>query len=170
LAAHSFGLTNGGSITLLPGSVIGTQAADYPIGNIANFAAASWMVGLDASGIAAVSAASGPRAYTIPTSVITLATSALTAAGSAIATFASVPSSGPPLPGVSVTDLTSPSVIPVGTTLLGKTGTTATLSANVTGAGIGSGDIILFGGLLPPGWSGLTPAYFGGTGPNYANV
>lgn len=68
-------------------------------------------------------------------------TNATTAAGSAVLNFASVPSWI--VAGMVAFDNTS-SVIPAGTTVLSKTATTVTLSANVTGGGVGNGDSISF--------------------------
>jgi hypothetical protein len=70
------------------------------------------------------------------------ATSAATASG-AVLHFAG------PLPaaivaGCVVEDLTTPASIPAGTTVLSTTATSATLSANVAGGGVGSSDTIAF--------------------------
>jgi hypothetical protein len=43
---------------------------------------------------------------------------------------------------VQIADVTTPAAIPSGTTVLSTTGTTAVLSANVAGAGVGNGDVI----------------------------
>lgn len=72
----------------------------------------------------------------------TLTATAATAAGNAILTFASVP--GSIVAGLPVYDLTTPGVIPAGTTVLSVTATTVTLSANVAGAGVGKLDTISF--------------------------
>jgi hypothetical protein len=79
----------------------------------------------------------------------TVATNAATASGN-ILHFAG------PLPaaivnGVIVEDLTHPTVIPAGATVTGVTPTSATLSANVTGGGVLSGDSIA---LYTPNWGG----------------
>jgi hypothetical protein len=71
-----------------------------------------------------------------------IASSAATAAGVAVLTFASVPAWV--AAGMTVTDTTATTVIPAGSTILSKTGTTVTISANVTGAGVGNGDNIVF--------------------------
>jgi hypothetical protein len=71
-----------------------------------------------------------------------VATSATTAAGVAILTFASVPAWV--TVGMTATDTTATTVIPAGSTILSKTATTVTISANVTGAGVGNGDNIVF--------------------------
>lgn len=71
-----------------------------------------------------------------------VATNGTTASGNPTLNFASVPAWI--VPGMTVTDLTAPSVIPAGTTVLSKTGTTVTMSANATGAGVGNGDTINF--------------------------
>ena len=70
-----------------------------------------------------------------------LKTSAATGSGNVL-TFAAVPYNI--IAGLSVYDLTAPSVVPAGTTVTGVTATTVTLSANVTGAGVGNGDMINF--------------------------
>lgn len=71
-----------------------------------------------------------------------VATNNTTASGNAVLNFASVPAWI--VAGMTVTDLTAPSVIPAGTTVLSKTGTTVTMSANATGGGVGNGDTINF--------------------------
>ncbi len=71
-----------------------------------------------------------------------LTASAATASGNTL-TFASVP--GLVVAGMIVQDTTAPSVIPAGTTVTATTLTTVTLSNNVTGAGVGNGDTIVFG-------------------------
>ena len=71
----------------------------------------------------------------------TAATSAATSSG-AVLTFSSVPSNV--AVGQLVVDKTATTVIPGGTTVLSFTSTTVTLSASVTGAGVGNGDTIAF--------------------------
>ncbi|HJU15706.1 MAG TPA: phage tail protein [Stellaceae bacterium] len=75
-------------------------------------------------------------------------TNAATVSG-AVLHFAGVPASV--VPGVAVADKTTPSVIPAGTTVLSTTATTVTVSANVSGAGVASGDQIAF---YSPNWGG----------------
>lgn len=70
-----------------------------------------------------------------------LVTNAPTAAGSAVLHFASTTGV---VDGSPANDLTSGAVIPAGTTVLSHTATTVTLSANVAGAGVASGDSIAF--------------------------
>jgi hypothetical protein len=70
------------------------------------------------------------------------ATNATTASGNAILHFASTPAWV--TPGMTAYDATTPASIPLGTTVLSVTSTTVTLSANATGAGVGSGDTINF--------------------------
>lgn len=65
-----------------------------------------------------------------------------TASGNATLHFASTPAWI--VPGMTVTDLTAPSVIPAGTTVLSVTGTTVVMSANASGGGVGNGDSIQF--------------------------
>jgi hypothetical protein len=68
-------------------------------------------------------------------------TNATTASGNPTLHFAVTPAWV--VPGMAVTDLTS-AVIPAGTTILSVTGTTAVMSANATGGGVGNGDSIQF--------------------------
>ena len=68
-------------------------------------------------------------------------TSATTSTSSAVLTFASVPSWI--TVGMTVYDTTSPTSITAGTTVLSKTGTTVTMSANAA-VTVGSGDVISF--------------------------
>lgn len=75
-------------------------------------------------------------------SVVTGTTNATTALGNNTLHFASTPSGV--VVGASVTDTTA-AVIPAGTYVLSKTSTTVVMSANATGAGVGSGDSISFG-------------------------
>jgi hypothetical protein len=88
----------------------------------------------------------------------TITTTSATAAGSAVLTF----SGGVPAwfkAGGVVTDVTNGAVIPAGTTMLSKTATTMTLSANVTGAGVASGDVIQ---IAQPLWyQGIKFAQYG---------
>ena len=90
---------------------------------------------------------------------VSVATSAATASGATL-TFATVPYTvAPPYvmsgsigygatetntPGMLAYDLTTPSAIPAGTTVVSVTGTTVTLSANVAGGGVLNGDTIIF--------------------------
>ena len=78
--------------------------------------------------------------------VVSGVTNAATASGNAILHFAAVPAGV--VVGASVSDTTAGSVIPAGTYVLSKTGTTVTMSAAATGAGVGSGDTINFGPSL----------------------
>ena len=76
-------------------------------------------------------------------------TNAATAAGSNVLHFSSTAQpfwqyDSVPV-GSLVYDITNPSAIPVGTTVTSVGSTTVTLSANVTGAGVASGDIIRMG-------------------------
>jgi hypothetical protein len=96
------------------------------------------------------------------TNNITVATNGTTAAGSAILHFASVP--GSIVAGMQVFEQQSGdpyAIIPQNTTVLSATPTTVTLSANVIGAGVGSGDSIGF--QTSPGYIGQVftgPALF----------
>lgn len=81
-------------------------------------------------------------------------TNGTTAAGNATLHFASTPSWI--VAGMSVTDLTTPSVIPASTTVLSTTGTTVVMSANATGGGVGGTDSIRFTAFSPS--SGSAPS------------
>jgi len=99
--------------------------------------------------------------YGTPTA---LTTSAATSSGNVL-TFAAVPYHV--IAGLSVYDLTAPSVIPAGTTVVSVTPTTVTLSANVTGAGVGNGDTINFVTSQP---TYMTVIGSGATGNRYGTV
>lgn len=99
--------------------------------------------------------------YGTPT---TLTASAATGSGNVL-TFAGVPNHI--VAGLSVYDLTAPSVIPAGTTVVSATATTVTLSANVTGAGVGNGHTINFVTSQP---SYMTVIGAGATGNRYGTV
>jgi hypothetical protein len=58
--------------------------------------------------------------------------------------------------GMSIYDVTASSVIPAGTTVLSTTGTTVTMSANATGAGVGGTDSIAFSAFAAPTGSAPT--------------
>src|SRR6185437_1995600 len=83
---------------------------------------------------------------------ITAPTTQAAAASTNLLTFASVPSTA--AEGMTVADTTAFGVIPPATTALSinSEAGTVTLSANITGAGVGDGDVIQFsdlpGGLL----------------------
>jgi len=99
--------------------------------------------------------------YGTPTA---LTTSAATGSGNVL-TFAAVPYNV--IAGLSVYDLTAPSVIPAGTTVTSVTATTVTLSANVTGSGVGNGDTINFVTSQP---TYMTVIGSGATGNRYGTV
>lgn len=69
-------------------------------------------------------------------------TNAVTASGNPTLHFSSVPAWI--VPGMTITDITAPSVIPAGTTVLSTTSNTVTMSANATGGGVGGTDSIQF--------------------------
>jgi hypothetical protein len=75
------------------------------------------------------------------------ATNNTTASGNATLHFASTPAWI--VAGMSVRDVTAPSVIPASTTVLSTTGTTVVMSANATGGGVGNGDTIVFSAFAP---------------------
>lgn len=77
-----------------------------------------------------------------------VATNAATASGNVLH-FGSVPSAV--VVGVTVEDRTASAVIPAGTTVVAVGATSVTLSATVTGAGVGNGDQIAF---YSPNWGG----------------
>lgn len=83
------------------------------------------------------------------------ATNGTTASGNATLHFATTPAWVQP--GMLVSDTTSGSVIPSGTTVLSVTGTTVVMSANATGGGVGSGDTINFTAFAPAA-SGTAPS------------
>lgn len=95
-------------------------------------------------------AAQGPKKRPVPitnplavsSQAVTLSTNAATAAGNATLNFAAVPATI--LPGMVIRNLTAGAVIPAGTTVSSTTATTAVMSQNATGAGVGSGDAIQF--------------------------
>lgn len=72
---------------------------------------------------------------------ITSSVSAITAAGSGTLTFTVTPAS---ITGLVVHNLSTPAVIPAGTTVASVTATTALLDHNVIGAGVAIGDNISF--------------------------
>jgi hypothetical protein len=84
----------------------------------------------------------------------TSATNGTTASGNATLHFASTPSWIQA--GMSIYDVTASSVIPAGTTVLSTTGTTVVMSANASGAGVGSGDSIAFSTFAAPTGSAPT--------------
>lgn len=73
------------------------------------------------------------------------ATNGTTAAGNNTLHFATTP----PwiINGMVIADLTTPSAIPAGTTVVSSTGTTVVMSNNAAGAGVGNGDSIVFAGI-----------------------
>lgn len=75
---------------------------------------------------------------------LSVATSASAAAGTSVLTFTATPANM--TVGLQVFDDTAAGVIPNNATVLSSTPTTITLSANITGAGVGSGDSIRFKG------------------------
>lgn len=79
----------------------------------------------------------------VPATLGTLTTSGPTAAVSATLSFAAVP--GTLQPGMAVVDVTAPTAIPTGTTVVSTTATTVVMSQNASGAGVGAGDTIQFG-------------------------
>lgn len=82
------------------------------------------------------------EAETLP-AIINGTTNAITAAANPTLHFASTPVGV--TKGSFIIDSTAPTVIPASTYVLAFTGTTVTMSANATGAGVGSGDAIAFG-------------------------
>jgi hypothetical protein len=71
-----------------------------------------------------------------------LPTNAVTAAANAILHFAAVP--GTIVAGMPINNITTPAVIPAGTTVLSVTATTVTMSANAVSPGVAIGDSIVF--------------------------
>lgn len=81
----------------------------------------------------------------------TFATSAATSSGNTL-TFATSPAIAGSVNGFYVSDSTNAAAIAAGTTVVSVTGSgpyTVTLSANVVGPGVGSGDAIVFGAVAP---------------------
>lgn len=81
-----------------------------------------------------------------------LTTNATTAAGNATLHFAAVPAWI--TLGMSVYDVTSPSVIPATTIVISKTSTTVVMSNNATGGGVGGTDVIQFSAFAAAGGTG----------------
>jgi HK97 family phage major capsid protein len=77
-----------------------------------------------------------------PITTTTLVTTSATASGNVLTFAGGVPTSI--TAGMVVTDFTTGSVIPFATTVASTTSTTVTMSAAVTGAGVGNGDTIRF--------------------------
>jgi hypothetical protein len=97
--------------------------------------------------------AKGPKKIAVPvtnpasvsTSDVSLTTSAATAAANSSLTFAAVPPTI--MPGMSITDLTTGTVIPQNTVVQSTTATTVVMNQAATGAGVASGDAIQFTNL-----------------------
>lgn len=88
--------------------------------------------------------ASGPGAASASQNVITLSTTQAAPLNYPILSFAG---SGPAV-GQSIVDLTNPSAIPMGATVQSISGNNVTMSVGAVGAGVQSGDSIVFG--TPP--------------------
>jgi len=95
----------------------------------------------------------------------TLTTNAATSSGSAVLNFASVPSTI--TPGMRVFEWTSNAVIPASAVVLSTTSTTVTISANATGAGVASGDVIQFWAYPTTTWCQIAA---GSTGKSQINL
>jgi hypothetical protein len=76
----------------------------------------------------------------------TLITNGPTAAANATLHFAAIP--GTILPGMVIADLTTAAAIPAGTTVVSTTPTIVVMSQNAAGVGVGSADVIQFGGAI----------------------
>jgi hypothetical protein len=85
----------------------------------------------------------------------TVTTNGTTANGNPTLHFAATPAWV--VAGMTITDNTTPSAIPAGTTVLSTTGTTVTMSANAAGAGVGGTDSISFSAFGNPP-TGTAPA------------
>jgi hypothetical protein len=85
-----------------------------------------------------------------------VATNGTTANGNATLHFASVPAWI--VAGMSIYDTTGSGLIPAATTVSTTTGTTVVMSANATGAGVGSGDNIVFSAFAAPTGTGPSQA------------
>lgn len=100
-------------------------------------------------------------------------TNATTAAGNAVLHFAATPAWLQALTGggagAVVSDTTGGGLIPAGTTVLSSTGTSVTMSANATGAGVGNGDTIVFSAFSAA--TGSAPSQVtNGAGINFAQA
>lgn len=142
--ANSGGVWAGaGTVQLDTGFAFGTYSAfiqEFGINNLAgeySDIGASASIGVSLNGLGYRNSAA---LYINNMQQYIVATSA-TVAGSAVLTFSGGVPAWFKVGGV-ITNLTNPSVIPAGTTMLSKTATTITLSANVTGAGIAINDHI----------------------------
>lgn len=108
--------------------------------------------GLLIDGLYPIASITGTNSYTIIASKVATTTvtnpsvtNAGTAAGNPTLHFSATPAWV--VAGMSVYDLTTPSAIPAGTILTGVGGTTATMSNNAAGAGVGSGDSLVFASI-----------------------
>ena len=108
--------------------------------------------GLILDGLYPIASIIGTSSYTITaattattTETNPTVTNGTTAAGNNILHFASTPAWV--AAGMVIADLTAPTVIPAGTTVLSTTGTTVVMSANAGGAGVGATDNIVFTSL-----------------------
>ena len=88
----------------------------------------------------------------------TLNTGAATAAGNATLTFAAVPSTI--IPGMAISDLTNPALIPAGAFVQSTTATTVVMSQGAATGGVGNGDAIQIG--WPNGKAVDDPGWFAG--------
>lgn len=110
----------------------GSSEPNWSVGR-GNSIADNTVTWLECTGVAALNGDYGKA--------LTGTTNGITAAGSAILHFASAPVV--PI-GARVNDQTAITVIPANATVVARDATTITLSANVTGAGVGSADVIGF--------------------------
>jgi len=85
----------------------------------------------------------------------TLTTNGTTAAGNATLHFAATVPSWV-IAGLTITDTTSPSVIPPNTVVVSTTATTVVMSNNATGAGVGGTDVIVFTNNTGAGGAGAS--------------
>lgn len=140
---------NGSSPTLLPGS--GVPATHYDAFAVNGYwsydVPAAWSADADL-GLAKIT-----KEIFIGNQIpapISSATNAATAAGNNTLNFSQIQggtlllSTGGIIPGMTVTDTTTGGVIPAGTTVTSVTATTVVMSANATGTGVISGDVIVF--------------------------
>lgn len=107
------------------------------------------IAGLILDGLYQIASVTGTTSYTInaatnanATETNPTATNNTTSPGNNTLNFASTPTWI--TAGMLIYDLTTPSALPLGTTVLSKTGTTVVMNGNAAGAGVGSGDNIIF--------------------------
>lgn len=140
--------TSGSSVV----TIVDAQVTDPTTFDSVQFNVPVSIGGLILNGVYPIKSIVGTHSYTIDagynatTSVSNpSATNGATASGNAILHFASTPAWI--AAGMLVYDITTPASIVTGTQVNSTTGTTVTMSVNATGAGVGSGDDMVFASL-----------------------